>query len=145
MTRSMSVYVFQSADQAYQNYYQAMYGQKAGGFAMGPQYLTANVVMYLTSVYIIYEMQFKSVLCNYNVFHRNKTREYFYFCMCGLRSASKRCEPSPGQKRTMGLNLKQIKCTRRTIKRACQTQTTSQHSYTICQNKSIDMRVDTLI
>ena len=68
----MSVYVFQSADQAYQNYYQAMYGQKAGGFAMGPQYLTANVVMYLTSVYIIYEMQFKSVLCNYNVFHRNK-------------------------------------------------------------------------
>ena len=35
---------FQSADAVYQQYYQQTYGTKAGGYAMGPQYMTANIV-----------------------------------------------------------------------------------------------------
>lgn len=39
------MYYFQSADQAYANYYASVYGQgfKAGG-AQSPQYMTANMV-----------------------------------------------------------------------------------------------------
>lgn len=39
------LYYFQSADQAYANYYASVYGQgfKAGG-AQSPQYMTANMV-----------------------------------------------------------------------------------------------------
>ena len=47
---------FQSADQAYNQYYQAMFGMKAG-FAMGPQYISAEVVSSCLAVHYPFSKQ----------------------------------------------------------------------------------------